>query len=193
MHPGRDSGSNDSDFYHRATRRSNQSADQFPVSPPRGFSLRLRTSVLVMVVSCLSEEAKNSALLCYPDTHRQLAVLSTIWNSAITHGGRHGTQSLRIALAHRSAILPVSRRASTVASPEPKAPHREKRGVDLQPLTSIQQSIFTPQPAPSRAPITLTVCVTICPSTTSRQHYSHRTDPLYMRGTIIFRSLLRSW
>ena len=65
--------------------------------------------------------------------------------------------------------------------------------VDLQPLTSIQQNNFTSQPAPSRTPITLTVCATICPSTTSRQHYFHRTAPLYMRGAIIFCSLLRSW
>jgi hypothetical protein len=64
-----------------------------------------------------------------------------------------------------------------------------KKAVDLQPLTAIQQNNFTPQPAPCRAPITLTVCVTICPSTTSRQHYFHRTAPLYMRGAIIFRSL----
>jgi hypothetical protein len=64
--------------------------------------------------------------------------------------------------------------------------------LQLQPLTAIQQNNFTPQPAPSRAPITLTVCVTICPSTTSRQHYFHRTAPLYMRGAIIFRVLLRS-
>ena len=66
-----------------------------------------------------------------------------------------------------------------------KAPHREKSAVDLQPLTAIQQNNFTPQLATSPAPITLTVCVTICPSTTSRQHYFHRTAPLYMRGTII--------
>ena len=69
---------------------------------------------------------------------------------------------------------------------EPKAPHREKRAVDLQPLTAIQQKNFTPNPAHSRAPITLTVCVTICPSTTSRQRNSHRTTPLYMRGVINF-------
>jgi hypothetical protein len=73
---------------------------------------------------------------------------------------------------------------------EPKAPHREKRAVDLQALTAIQQNNFTPQPAPSRTPITLTVCATICPSTTSRQHYSHRAAPLYMRGAIIILSIL---
>jgi hypothetical protein len=61
-----------------------------------------------------------------------------------------------------------------------KAPHREKSVVDLQALTAIQQNNFTPQPAPFRAPITLTVCVTICPSTTSCQHCFHRTAPLYM-------------
>ena len=77
-------------------------------------------------------------------------------------------------------------------TPEPKAPHREKSAVDLQPLTAIQHSNFTPEPATSCAPITLTVSVTICPSTTSRQHCFHRTAPLYMRGAIIFRSLLRS-
>src|ERR1017187_9708401 len=72
-------------------------------------------------------------------------------------------------------------------------PHREISLVDLHPLTAIQQNNFTPQPALSRATITLTVCVTHCPSTTSRQHYFHRTAPLYMERRIYFRSPLRGW
>src|ERR1039457_4894562 len=51
--------------------------------------------------------------------------------------------------------------------------------VDLQPLTTIQQNNFTPQPPHSRDPITLTACVTTHPSTTSRQHHFHRSAPLY--------------
>ena len=58
--------------------------------------------------------------------------------------------------------------------------------VDLQPLTTIQQNDFTSQPPPARDPITLTVCVTTRPSTTSRQHYFHRTAPLYMERRIFF-------
>src|ERR1039458_2344700 len=56
---------------------------------------------------------------------------------------------------------------------------------DLQALTTIQQNSFTPQPPHSRDPLTLTVCVTAHPSTTSRQHYFHRTVPLYMEGRIL--------
>ena len=64
----------------------------------------------------------------------------------------------------------------------------KKSPVDLQELTAIQQNNFTPQPPPSRGPITLTVCVTPHPSTTSRQHYFQRTAPLYMERRIYFRS-----
>jgi hypothetical protein len=64
---------------------------------------------------------------------------------------------------------------------------------DFQPLTTIQQNNLTPQPPLSRDPITLTVCVTPRPSTTSRQHYFHRTAPLNMKGRIYFRSPRRSW
>src|ERR1035437_126763 len=60
--------------------------------------------------------------------------------------------------------------------------------VDLQALTTIQQNNLTPQPPPARGPITLTVCVTPHLSTTSRQHYFHRTAPLYMERRIYFRS-----
>src|ERR1035441_6193354 len=56
-------------------------------------------------------------------------------------------------------------------------------------LTTIQQNNFTPQPPPASDPITLTVCVTPRPSTTSRQHYLHRTVPLYMERRIYFLSL----
>src|ERR1039457_2810629 len=58
--------------------------------------------------------------------------------------------------------------------------------VDLQPLTTIQQNNSTPQPPHSRDPITLTVCVTTHPSTTSRQHHFHRTALLYMERRIFF-------
>src|ERR1039457_3598258 len=51
--------------------------------------------------------------------------------------------------------------------------------VDLQPLTTIQQNNLTPQPPLSRDPITLTVCATTHPSTTSRQHHFHQSAPLY--------------
>ena len=56
--------------------------------------------------------------------------------------------------------------------------------VDLQPLTTIQQNNLTPQPPHSHDPITLTVCVTTHPSTTSRQHHFHQSAPLYMEGRI---------
>jgi hypothetical protein len=56
--------------------------------------------------------------------------------------------------------------------------------VDLQALTTIQQNNFTPQSPPARGPITLMVCVTPHLSTTSRQHYFHRTAPLYMERRI---------
>src|ERR1019366_3712781 len=69
----------------------------------------------------------------------------------------------------------------------------KKRPVDLQPLTTIQQNNFTPQPPHAGGPITLTVCVTPHPSTTSRQHYFHRTAPLYMERRIYFRSPHRGW
>ena len=61
---------------------------------------------------------------------------------------------------------------------------RKKSAIDLQALTTIQQNNFTPQLPPARGPITLTVCVTPHPSTTSRQHYSRRTVPLYMERRI---------
>src|ERR1017187_7659657 len=64
--------------------------------------------------------------------------------------------------------------------------------VDLQPLTTIQQNNFTPQPPHPRDPITLTACVTTHPSTTSRQHHFHRSAPLYMERRIFFRSPVRS-
>ena len=67
----------------------------------------------------------------------------------------------------------------------------KKSPVDLQPLTTIQQNNSIPQPPHSRAPITLTVCVTTHPSTTSRQHCFHRTAPLYMERRIFFRSPVR--
>src|SRR5664279_3336447 len=63
----------------------------------------------------------------------------------------------------------------------------KKSCVDLQPLTTIQQNNLTPQPHHSPDPLTLTVCVTTPPSTTSRQHYFHRTAPLYMERRIYFR------
>jgi hypothetical protein len=56
--------------------------------------------------------------------------------------------------------------------------------VDLQPLRKIQQNNLTPQPPHSRGPITLTVCVTMHPSTTSRQHHLHQNAPLYMERRI---------
>jgi hypothetical protein len=59
---------------------------------------------------------------------------------------------------------------------------------DLQALTAIQQNNFTPQAPHSRGPLTLTVCVTTHPSTTSRQHYFHRTAPVYMERSIYFRA-----
>ncbi len=62
----------------------------------------------------------------------------------------------------------------------------QKKPVDLQPLTAIQQNSFTPKPPPARNPITLTVCVTPHASTASRQHYFHRTVPLYMERRIYF-------
>jgi hypothetical protein len=63
----------------------------------------------------------------------------------------------------------------------------QRSPIDLQPLTAIQQNNFTPQPLLACGPITLTVCVTPHPSTTSRQHYFHRTAPLYMERRIYFR------
>jgi hypothetical protein len=54
----------------------------------------------------------------------------------------------------------------------------------LQALTAIQQNNLASQPPPARVPITLTVCVTPHPSTTSRQHFFHRTAPLYMKRRI---------
>src|ERR1035437_4532741 len=62
----------------------------------------------------------------------------------------------------------------------------KKCPADLQALTTIQQDNFTPQPPPARGPITLTLCVTPHPSTTSRQHYFHRTAPLYMERRIFW-------
>jgi hypothetical protein len=67
----------------------------------------------------------------------------------------------------------------------------KKRPADLQALTTIQQNNFTPKTPPVRNPLTLTLCVTPHPSTTSRQHYFHRTAPLYMKRRIYFRSPLR--
>src|SRR5208283_3408122 len=58
----------------------------------------------------------------------------------------------------------------------------KKSLVDLQALTTIQQNNLTPQPPHSRDPITLTVCVTTHPSTTSRQHHFHQSAPLYMEN-----------
>src|ERR1039458_4059673 len=75
-----------------------------------------------------------------------------------------------------------------------KISHNLKKGpADLQALTTIQQNNFTPQPPPARDSLTLTVCVTPHPSTTSRQHCFHRTAPLYMERRIYFRSPLRGW
>src|ERR1017187_1559773 len=53
-------------------------------------------------------------------------------------------------------------------------------------MTTIQQNNFTPQPPPARDPITLTVCVTTHPSTTSRQHYCTEPLPHIWRGAFIF-------
>ena len=63
----------------------------------------------------------------------------------------------------------------------------KKSPADLQTLTTIRQNNFTHQPPLARGPITLTVCVTTHASTTSRQHYLHRTVPLYMERRIYFR------
>jgi hypothetical protein len=60
----------------------------------------------------------------------------------------------------------------------------KESAIGLQPLTTIQQNNFTPQLPQSRDPITLTVCVTTHPSTTSRQHHFHRAAPLYMKRRI---------
>jgi hypothetical protein len=62
----------------------------------------------------------------------------------------------------------------------------KKSPVDLQAFTTIQQNNFSPQLPLACGPITLTVCVTPHPSTTSRQHYFHRTAPLYMKRRIYF-------
>jgi len=67
----------------------------------------------------------------------------------------------------------------------------KKSPVELQALTTIQQNNFTPKPPLARGPITLTVCVTPCPSSTSRQHCFHQTAPLYIERRIYFRRPLR--
>src|ERR1035437_9452485 len=78
---------------------------------------------------------------------------------------------------------------SEVQGPKSKVGANLKESpVDLQPLTTIQQNNFTPQPPLACGPITLTLCVTPHPSSTSRQHYFHRTAPLYMERRIYFRS-----
>ena len=69
-------------------------------------------------------------------------------------------------------------------APQPGGNGLKKSAVDLQALTTIQQNNITSQRAPARVPITLTVCVTPHPSTTSRQHYFHGTAPLYMERRI---------
>jgi hypothetical protein len=85
----------------------------------------------------------------------------------VFQGAERGLAPAEFALAHNSYNLKLS-------------------PIDLQPLTTIQQNNFTPQPPHSRDPLTLTICVTTYPSTTSRQHYFHRTPPLYMERRIYF-------
>jgi hypothetical protein len=75
-------------------------------------------------------------------------------------------------------------RCSTTISTGSELRTPKESSVDLQALTTIQQNNFTPQLPRSRDPITLTVCVTAHPSTTSRQDHFHRTVPLYMEGRI---------
>ena len=60
-----------------------------------------------------------------------------------------------------------------------------------QPLATTQVNNLSPQPPHSRNPITLTVCVTSRPSTTSRQHHFHPTVTLYMERRIYFRRRVR--
>jgi hypothetical protein len=83
----------------------------------------------------------------------------------------------------RAAIHLIGRVISLRSSPKISP-------IDWQALTTIQQNNFIPEPPPARDPITLTVCVTPHPSTTSRQHGFRRMVSVYMKKRIYFRSAL---
>jgi hypothetical protein len=119
---------------------------------------------------------------------RALAILRWSWllSQMTGHGsgpdGRTGLHPRRNSLERQGRF-----------APQPGGNSLKKSAVDLQALTTIQQNNLTSQRAPARVSITLTVCVTPHPSTTSRQHYFHRTAPLYMKRRIFFRNALQSW
>ena len=119
---------------------------------------------------------------------RALAVLRWSWLLSQMMGHRSGPDG-RTGLHPRHNPLERQGRFA----PQPGGNSLKKSAVDLQALTTIQQNNFASQPPPARVPITLTVYVTSHPSTTSRQHFFHRTAPLYMKRRIFFRSALQSW
>src|ERR1039457_177730 len=106
------------------------------------------------------------------------------WNSSWAHGSRalavlRWSWLLSQMMGHRSGPdgrtglhpchNPLERQGHF--APQPGGNSLKKSAVDLQALTTIQQNNFASQPPPARVPITLTICVTPHPSTTSRQHF----------------------